>query len=156
MIMAHTGKSISSPSPITHVPQEQEFILVSYCYCHNSFPHPGMLTLSRLTLTKETHGTLKISLMRRSGRSLWYVVHSLESQVNSVFSNGVLPSNNFNRGCSVIICDQLWLHDKGFELHSTAGDFGAEPVRDRLRDCPFDLFIIQWGKNWPWFWCRWT
>ncbi|KAG1794977.1 MFS general substrate transporter [Suillus variegatus] len=28
--MAHTGKSISSPSPITHVPQEQEFILIDF------------------------------------------------------------------------------------------------------------------------------
>jgi hypothetical protein len=105
MIMGDTSKRIRSPSHITHVPREQEYILVSHC--QNSFPHPEILTSRRLNFTKETHGTQKISPMCRSGASLCYVVHWVQSQVTSVFTVSAFLSNNSNSGCDVIIFDQL-------------------------------------------------
>jgi len=105
MTMGDTSKCIISPSYVTHVPQEQEFILVSYC--QNSFPRLEMLTPSRLNFAKETHGTQKISPMCRSGASLCYVVHWVQSQVTSVFTVSAFLSNNSNSGCDVIIFDQL-------------------------------------------------
>lgn len=44
--MDDTSKRISSPSCITHVPQEQELILVSYCY--NSFSASRNIDLDQI------------------------------------------------------------------------------------------------------------
>jgi hypothetical protein len=55
MIMDDPPKKISPPSSATDVLQEQDLVLVSYCYA--IFPPLKSLSLNRSNLTKEIPGT---------------------------------------------------------------------------------------------------